>query len=239
MNAQPHDFYLHDFHLLRLLHLADSALPIGAAAHSFGLETLTQRGYLTVAGLEEFLRAHLAEAGALEAAFCGQGYGLASADPSGFAEEWLAQNRLCAACKPGRESREASAVLGRRLLQLALSVEPEARLRTAWETARAVPAPLHHPCVFGLVAGAFGLGKPPAVQAYLHQSVAGLLAACQKLLPLGQGKATEILWALKGDIVAVAGTAGDADAEDVWMTAPLLDWGAMAHASLPGRLFVS
>src|SRR5216683_3282336 len=55
---------------LRLMHLADSALPIGSLAHSFGLESLVARELLSVAGLPEFLRGFLEEAGVLEAVFC-------------------------------------------------------------------------------------------------------------------------------------------------------------------------
>ena len=47
--------------LLRLLQLADSALPVGAAAHSFGLESLIQEGLLGADELESFLRGYLEE----------------------------------------------------------------------------------------------------------------------------------------------------------------------------------
>jgi urease accessory protein len=44
---------------LQLLHLADSALPVGTAAHSFGLESLTD--------VRGFFQAYLEEAGRPEA----------------------------------------------------------------------------------------------------------------------------------------------------------------------------
>ncbi len=63
---------------LRLLHLADSALPIGGLAHSFGLESLVARELLGVGELAEFLRGFLEEAGLVEAVFCREGFRLGS-----------------------------------------------------------------------------------------------------------------------------------------------------------------
>ncbi len=63
---------------LRLLHLADSALPIGGLAHSFGLELLVAAELVGVRELPEFLRGFLEEAGFLEAVFCRAGFRLGS-----------------------------------------------------------------------------------------------------------------------------------------------------------------
>src|ERR1700674_2552922 len=63
--------------LLRLMQLADSALPIGTTAHSFGLETLVAEGDLDVEQLAPFLRDYLEEAGGVESAFCRLGHRLA------------------------------------------------------------------------------------------------------------------------------------------------------------------
>src|ERR1700736_3178383 len=102
---------------LRLLHLADSALPIGGLAHSFGLESLVSAELLGVRELPEFLRTFLEEAGFLEAVFCRGGLRLAGAsEPETFARDWIALNGRLSAMKPGRESRAGSGSLGRNFL---------------------------------------------------------------------------------------------------------------------------
>src|SRR5258708_18568955 len=71
----PHTYGLN---WLRLNQLADSALPIGAAAHSFGLESLVEDGALKVENLEPLLQDYLLETGVLESAYCRAAHAIAT-----------------------------------------------------------------------------------------------------------------------------------------------------------------
>jgi urease accessory protein len=220
--------------------LSDSALPVGAVAHSFGLETLVAEEGLTVARLELFLRDYLSETGAHDVTFCRAAYRQAAG--GALAEEvWLELNRRLGARKLSREGRAASATLGRRFLRLVFGVEPLPLLERAARTAEEAGVDTHHAAAFGLACGALRLGEEAATLAYLHQTLAGLVSACQRLLPLGQTLAQQMLWRLKTAIVEAsrASASDELDLDGTYCFTPLADLAAMRHPSLDTRLFIS
>lgn len=224
--------------LLQLLHLADSALPVGTQAHSFGWETLVADELLTPTSLRSFLTDYIVEVGLQEASFCRMAHRLAALhDDACAAAEWTRLNQLISALRTAREGRVASATLGRRLLALACELTAAPRLQLARETG----ADTHYAAAFGLVAGELGLDEEAATLALLQQSAAGLLAATQKLLPVGQSQVVQLLWRLKPTLVAVAdqSRACDGQRRPPHTGAIMADLAQMRHATLPVRLFVS
>jgi urease accessory protein len=227
---------------LRLLQLSDSALPIGSLAHSFGLETLVDCGLFDAADLGEFFRAYLEEGGTLEAVFCRNAYLLGRHSGAKFpAAEWVALNRRLTARKPAREAREASITLGQNFLARVLALEDVGPVRSAFDASKAVSssAEIHHSTAFGLVCGALGFGASKSAAAFLHQQLASLVSACQRLLPLGQTAAARLQWNLKPSILHAAERSAELTVDAAAGFTPLLDWGAMEHPALSTRLFVS
>jgi urease accessory protein len=210
---------------LQLLHLADSALPVGAAAHSFGLEGLVAENDLEAGDLFDFFQVYLEEAGRVEAVFVYAGYDASSPRQWQWLNEWMS------AMKPARETRAASLRLGKRLAGLAAE-------------AFAIPSqyttdPVHFSLIFGHVGRRIGSTRDEVAAAYLHQSLAGLISACQRLLPLGQSDAATLLWQLKPLILETLAIARETRVEEVCLSQPLLDLASSRHPGLPTRLFIS
>jgi urease accessory protein len=196
--------------LLRLLQLADSALPIGGAAHSFGLETLADESVLLPGDLDVLLGTCLEEGGALEAAFVRRSY-------KGCDLRALSERKLA------RGSREASLKLGRRFAELVNGMVEHSLLETN----------LHYCIAFGAAGAALGVPADAVVLAYLNQSIAGLVSACQRLMPLGQAAASRILWNLKSVIARISLS------EEASCFSPYLELASMRHGSIETRLFIS
>jgi urease accessory protein len=220
---------------LRLLQLADSAVPIGAAAHSFGLETLVEDGSVSVGTLKGFLTDYLHETGILEVTYCLAAHRCASEES--FVSTWIALNMRLDALKTARESRTASTSLGRRFLQLVVDLEDEPRLREAIQVAKAEGMGIHQCAAFGLVGGVLGVNAQRTGLAYLNQNITGLVSACQRLMPLGQTAASQLLWQLKPIMIEIINQY-DEGMHPVAFT-PMVDVASMRHPTLNTRLFIS
>jgi urease accessory protein len=253
LDAPLQDFAV-DLGFLRLLHLADSALPIGALAHSFGLESLVAEGLLGTCDLPEFFAGFLEEAGMVDAVFCREGWRVAAINCaaqferamggagytiSPLARHWVAVNDRLSALKPARESRTGSASLGRNFLNAVMALRQFAVVNEALQASKEAGSLVHHATAFGLAGAVLGFEEDHTVLAYLHQSMASLVSACQRLLPLGQTAATKILWDLKPAILETAKRSQTYGVDDACCFTPLVDWAAMEHPALGTRLFIS
>ena len=229
--------------LLWLLQLSDSALPVGAMNQSFGLENLVAEEPLSNDQLETFLNDYLGEVGRFEGLYCSAAYRLVndSADAEFQVQQWLDLNLRFSAFKLARESRVASATLGRRFLALARNLSQSAILSAALEEARQTRLEIHHSVAFGLAGAALGIEAEATLLAYLHQTLTNLISACQRLLPLGQNQATRMLWELKPVLAGLVSEISDQefDLNEASCSAPLLELGSMRHPSLQTRLFIS
>ena len=228
--------------LLWLLQLSDSALPVGAMNQSFGLENLVAEESLNNDQLETFLKTYLHEVGRFEGLYCSAAYRLGNDAAGEFQlQEWLDLNIKFSAFKLARESRVASATLGRRFLGLVSNLSQSAILSAALEGARQMGVEIHHSVAFGLAGAALQIEAEATLLAYLHQTLTNLVSACQRLLPLGQHQATRMLWELKPMVAELVTELSDQqlDLNEATCFAPLLEVGSMRHPSLPTRLFIS
>jgi urease accessory protein len=211
--------------LLRLLQLADSALPVGGLAHSFGLETMIEEGDLAVSELFGFLKDLLSEGLLLDAVFCHRAHLRAQQ-----AEAIDDLNVRLSALKLARESREASLALGRRFSALVAALDPFILICSE---------NTHFVLAFGYAGGALGLGAEETVAAFLQQSVTSMISVCQRLLRLGQLEAAQINWDLKPYMAETALKSALLAIHDARSFAHLPELESMRHPMLPTRLFVS
>jgi urease accessory protein len=219
---------------LRLLHLADSALPIGAMAHSFGIEGLVAEAGLSAKDLPSFFEQWLHGSGRLEAAFCHRAAEVSCQD------DWVRLNEEMSAFKIAAESREASLRLGKRFESLAVALMSDLHDQGRPVDARsAFSGDAHLATAFGLVGSMLAIQNEAVVGAYIHQALYGAVSACQRLLPFGQSAAMKLLWELKPTILEIVRESSYLKFDDLWNSQPMLDIASMRHPHLETRLFIS
>lgn len=77
------------------------------------------------------------------------------------------------------------------------------------------------------------------LHAYLYSSAASLVAAGQKLIPLGGSVAQKVLYELGTGILRLAAMSEGVDVEEMYAFAPTVDARSMLHERQRTRLYIS
>lgn len=221
--------------LLRLLQVSDSAFPTGAFAHSLGLEAFAEAGELrSAADLAHLARIYLSAMSTSDCVALRASYGETSL------ERLFLVDRLLAATKLARELRAASSSTGKRFLLsvVALTVEDET-LRCFAEAARSGASPGNLAVGYGVVGPVLEVSVEEALRAFLFASAASLVAAGQKLVPLGGNVAQRLLYELGGEIEHSAMMSENLEVEEMHAFSPTVDARSMMHERQRTRLYVS
>jgi urease accessory protein len=224
---------------LKLLQIADSALPIGGYTHSWGLETAIARGLVSDAEtLERWTRHWLRSSlgpfeGGLVASSC-------RAAREGDVAGVVRLNRVANASILPPSTRRASREMGQQLLALSAT----------WPWCAAGLAPfmpafmhggdeLHHSVAFGLL-GAIALGEVEEVALFfLHQAALGMIGAGVRAIPLGHTHGQQVLAYLQDEINELARAAVDRDAETVGAGCPYYEVLCDEQTRLYARMYRS
>jgi urease accessory protein len=215
---------------LRLLHLCDSAFPIGGYVHSDGLETATSDGHITTAlQLREWIDASLSQT-------------LAQCDAAAVALAWTAfhthhrdalkgLDEEVLAIRAASAARDATRAMGSRLLNTWLRLYPSEDLTALAGVIGTLPV------AFGAISAASGIEKLAAVEGFIYTRLSATVSAAVRLLPIGQAEAQALLAATLRGVEAAARDAASRDS--IACFAPALDIAQMSHQYVFSRLFRS
>jgi urease accessory protein len=224
---------------LRLLQIADSALPISGYTHSWGLEAAIARGLVhDPEGLERWtsrwLRTCLGPLeGVLVASAC-------RAARAGTPAELLALNRLAEVSIMPPSIRTASREMGEQLLALGATWAWCATgLAPFLKVSPDEPEGWHHPVAFGLLGALTGGGPDEVLTAYLHQAALGMIGAGVRAIPVGHTHGQQVLAYLHDEIRDLAVALCDRDPETVGAGCPFYEILCDEQTHLYARMFRS
>jgi urease accessory protein len=219
------------------LQLLDSALPIGAFSHSFGLETLVQNGTVQNANdLEEYARTMLFGAWSTSDAMAIKGVYLWT--PHETENVWQLDEMLHVS-RSARETREGLQKMGKRLLHLGMELHPNLNwtpLTQAIENGLCVGT---HATVYGWMTHGLGVPLDDAAQGYLYNCAAATINSAVRLMALGQTRAQTLLAGLLPQIDEAWLQVAGLEPFNFSTSTPSSEIAMMNHETLYSRLFMS
>jgi urease accessory protein len=221
--------------LVRLLHLASPALPIGAYSYSQGLESAAAHGDVrdaatAAAWIGDMLEFVVAPG---EAAVLWRLLGALQREDWPRAVEW---NDWFRASRETAELRAETEQMGGSLVRLTIDLD---LLDSAARAAVSMMAPVMLPAAFALAARAFGISPNEALIAYVWSWLENQVLAAMKTIPLGQVAGQRMLMSLGARIPELLTRVRSIADEDMSTFAPGLAIASSRHETQYSRLFRS
>ncbi len=218
--------------LARVLHFSDSALPVGAYAHSFGLEGVCQMGIVhDKETLGTFLhRDVVATLTRIDLPLVARAY---EAAMDGKIDELRKLDQLSFALRPTRQLREAASRIGKQQASI---------YSRTWSDGDNICATLIHqqsPVVLGALHAQEKAPVMAALWSMAYQTYSALLQAALKLLPIGPAATQELLHGSLMIIRNQLDSSRHMTIDEIGCFNPVWDIGASQHEHATARLFIS
>lgn len=223
--------------MLTLLHLCDSLFPVGAFAHSDGLEQAVSIGAIVDAGgLRAWLDSTLHESiGRVDGPVVWLAW---TAVVDGDLDRLVGLDAEAIAIRPAATVRRASRAMGLRLLTTWQSLYPDVRAERLLDAAHGGGLGPSLPVAFAAACACAGVERRAAVEAFAYTRLASTVSAAMRLISIGQHEAHALLADALRRVPAVASAIADRNAAPESF-APAADIAAMAHQYVHSRLFRS
>lgn len=224
--------------LLTALQYGDSGYPAGTFAHSFGLETAVEAGFVRGAcdlqrAVHAILSQQAARTDAIAAAAC------ARAAPGRDTASFRVIDQHLTATRAAREARLASVRIGRQMLETAAASEDDAWIDELRVLVAGRETDGNYASVAGAILGRLG-GRPEDAAALVMWSTAsGLMNAAVRLGTITYLESQRILTDVRALIGGLARSAGAADSSRFGGVVPLFEVLSMRHEVAETRLFAS
>ncbi|WP_258000451.1 urease accessory protein UreF [Bacillus sp. Marseille-P3661] len=224
--------------LLYLMHINDSAFPIGSYTHSFGMETYIQSDEIrTKEDLLSFCTVYVCENLLYnDAVFVKKAYENAKN------VEWaelVKLEKICDASKSAYESREASKKMGKQFLQSILPVTSFESLQLWKEKIDEKEVKGHYSVIYGMYAVQMGFTIETTLLSFMYSSTVALIHNAVRAIPLGQRAGIEVIHKLIPIITTAAKRAEQLSLQQLSNHAIGIELASMQHQFLHSRLFIS
>jgi urease accessory protein len=223
--------------LFILLQINDAAFPIGAYAHSYGLETYVQEGLVktprdVAAYVERNLKASFLYSELLAAKLAYEAASRRDLDALIQLEDVLFASKL------PRETRQASRKLGTRFVKTAGLLLGPGTVFSEYVEACA-GAKTSYAAAYGVFTSAAGIRAADGLAAFLYAQTAAMVTCCVKTIPLRQTDGQEILSGARAFFGEILASLETLDRGDLCRACPGLEIRSMRHENLYSRLYMS